>query len=142
MIGAYPQDADDVARLATMGVTRVLNLVEDREYRRGARTALEAALAGAGIAEQRLELVDFGGLAAEQIEQAVTAVLAWLRDGEGVYLHCRAGRQRSAAVAAGVVALREDVDLDTALERVGTRRPSADPLPHQREDLAAWWAGR
>ena len=37
LMGAYPQDADDVAALAEAGVTRVFNLVQDVEYDPGAR---------------------------------------------------------------------------------------------------------
>jgi protein-tyrosine phosphatase len=66
-------------------------------------------------------------------------VLAWLAAGERVYLHCRAGRQRSAAVAAGVVALRHGVGLDAALASIREHRPSAEPLAHQRQDLEHWW---
>jgi len=57
-------------------------------------------------------------------------------------VHCRAGWQRSAAVAAGVVALHEGMGIDEALAYVQTRKPSADPLPHQREDLRRWWRTR
>jgi hypothetical protein len=45
-------------------------------------------------------------------------------------------------VAAGAVALREAVGIDEALDRVTARKPRADPLPHQREDLHRWWASR
>jgi predicted protein tyrosine phosphatase len=65
-----------------------------------------------------------------------------LEDGKRTYLHCRAGWQRAAAVAAGVVALREGTDVDKALAIVQERKPSADPLPHQREDLRRWWEER
>jgi hypothetical protein len=41
-----------------------------------------------------------------------------------------------------VVAIRDGVDIDEALERVQERKPSADPLPHQREDLRRWWEQR
>jgi len=57
-------------------------------------------------------------------------------------VHCRAGWQRSAAVAAAVVAVRDGLDIDEALAYVQARKPSADPLPHQREDLRRWWAAR
>jgi protein-tyrosine phosphatase len=142
LIGAYPLDRRDVSILAHMGVNRVLNLVEDGEYRAGERQAVQAALAESGIAEQRQRLTDYGGLPAAEIEEAVQTVTRWLDEGARVYLHCRAGWQRSAAVAAGVVALREGLDIDEALSYVQSRKPSADPLPHQREDLRAWWAAR
>ena len=67
---------------------------------------------------------------------------AWLDEGTRTYLHCRAGWQRSAAVAAGVVAVRTGREIDAALAYVQERKPSADPLPHQREDLRGWWAAR
>jgi predicted protein tyrosine phosphatase len=66
-------------------------------------------------------------------------VVEWLDDGHRVYVHCRAGWQRSAAVAAGVVAIRERVGIEAALDRVQERKPTARPLPHQREDLVWWW---
>jgi protein-tyrosine phosphatase len=142
LIGAYPLDAEDVAALAGAGVTAIFNLVEDAEYGEGEREVVVEALAASGIREQRMSFVDYGALLPGQLEQAVDAMLAWLEAGERVYLHCRAGWQRSAAVAAGVVALRDEVDLAEALERIAARKPSADPLPHQRHDLANWWVLR
>jgi protein-tyrosine phosphatase len=119
-----------------------MNLVEDSEYRPGDRKAAQAALREAGIDEQRLNLIDFGGLPASAIENAVQEVSHWLDEGHTVYIHCRAGWQRSAAVAAGVVALRDGLDIEEALAFVQRRKPSADPLAHQREDLRRWWDER
>jgi predicted protein tyrosine phosphatase len=142
VIGAYPLDEEDVAMIAHLGVDRILNLVEDAEYRPGERDIVIAALAASGIKEQRLDMIDFGSLAPESLEAAVSQVIEWLDEGHRVYLHCRAGWQRSAAIAAGVVAIRERRGIEEALDVVQARKPSADPLPHQREDLLAWWAGR
>jgi protein-tyrosine phosphatase len=128
--------------LSALGVSRVLNLVEDDEYPRGARRKVERALAGAGIEECRLSSTDYGGLTPELLEQATARVNGWLDDGEVVYLHCRAGWQRSAAVAAGAIAIRDGIDLDSALRHVQTQRSTADPLPHQRDDLAHWFGTR
>jgi protein-tyrosine phosphatase len=139
-IGAYPLDGQDVAMLDRIGIQRVLNLVEDGEYRQGERDDVTAAYAAAGIIEERLELTDFAGLPVEAVDEAVSIICAWLDQGLCVYVHCRAGWQRSAAVAAGVIALREGVDVDEALAYVQRRKPSADPLPHQREDLRRWWS--
>jgi protein-tyrosine phosphatase len=142
LVGAYPLDRDDVEVLARMGIKRVLNLTEDDEYRPGDRETVERALAEAGIEEQRLHLTDYGSLPPETLEAAVQEVNTWLDEGARTYLHCRAGWQRSAAVAAGVVAVRTGLDIDEALVRVRERKPSADPLPHQREDLQRWWDAR
>jgi protein-tyrosine phosphatase len=141
-VGAYPLDGDDVRALSRLGIGQVLNLTQDREYEGGERRAVERALAAAGISEHRLRLTDYGGLPAETLDAAASVVGSWLDEGERVYLHCRAGWQRSAAVAAGVVAIRAGVGIDDALALVQARKPTADPLAHQREDLRRWWAAR
>ncbi len=142
LIGAYPLDQGDVAMLDRIGVQRILNLVDDREYRPGDREAVEAALEAAGIEEWRLPLMDYGGLPAESVEWAAQEIVCWLQEGKRVYLHCRAGWQRSAALAAAVISVKDDVDIDRALALVQLRKPSADPLPHQRQDLRRWWDER
>lgn len=141
-IGAYPLDADDVAMLDWLGITRVLNLVEDDEYRAGERTAVAAAFEAAAIGEHRVKLTDYGGLPPDELEAAVQEVSRWLDEGIHTYVHCRAGMQRSAAVAAGVVALRDSIEIDEALAYVQSRKPTADPLPHQKDDLRRWWQAR
>lgn len=142
-MGAYPQDADDVAALRGAGITAVFNLVQDVEYElEGGREACAVALAEAGIAEERVEVVDYGNLLPDHIERAVRTVLDWLDAGERVYVHCRAGMQRSAVVAAAIVALDEGLEPPAALERVRARNPQANPLAHQRRDLLRWWDSR
>jgi protein phosphatase len=141
-VGAYPLDASDVTTLAAIGVKRILNLTEDQEYRRGERPVVEEALDNADIEEYRLGLVDYGGLPPTALEAAVREVNRWLDEGTRTYVHCRAGWQRSAAVAAAVIAVRQGLDVDEALAQVQARKPSADPLPHQREDLRRWWQAR
>jgi protein-tyrosine phosphatase len=141
-VGAYPLDASDVTTLAAIGIKRILNLAEDQEYRRGERPVVEDALDNADIEEYRLGLVDYGGLPPTALEAAVQEVNRWLDEGTRTYVHCRAGWQRSAAVAAAVIAVRQGIDIDEALAQVRARKPSADPLPHQREDLRRWWQER
>lgn len=141
-IGAYPLDRDDVGLLADLRIERVLNLVEDVEYGPGDRDTVVAAYAQAGIEERRISLVDFGRLPADRLEEGVTILLDWLREGRRCYVHCRAGRQRSAAFAAATIALLEDRPLRDALAVVRARKPSAQPLYEQRADLRTWWAGR
>jgi protein-tyrosine phosphatase len=142
LAGAYPLDADDVDELARARVEVAYNLCEDIEYEHDQREEIEAALSEAGIEERRLPLMDYGGLEAAALERAVDEVLEQLEVGRCVYLHCRAGWQRSAAVAAAVIALREDLPLPAALEALRRRKPTAEPLPHQRADLIEWWQSR
>jgi protein-tyrosine phosphatase len=142
IVGAYPLDREDVERLALMRIERVLNLVQDSEYQPGDREEIEAAYAILGIHETRLDLVDFGRLPADRLEEAVATLVGWLQDGRRVYVHCRAGWQRSAAVASGAVAVIRGIPIEDALAAVREQKPSADPLPHQRADLHDWWEAR
>jgi protein-tyrosine phosphatase len=142
IVGALPLDEADVHLLAALGVDRVLNLVEDSEYKRGARRKVERALAKEEIEELRLPTEDYGNLSPDLLEQATAQVIAWLDEERIVYVHCRAGWQRSAAVAAGVIALRDGTDPEAALVRVQALKNTADPMPHQREDLQRWFAAR
>jgi protein-tyrosine phosphatase len=142
LFGAYPLDAPDVTMLEQLGVKRVLNLAEDIEYAPGQRPQVERALAAAGIEETRVIFVDHGALPAEALERAVQTVVRWLDGGQRSYIHCRAGWQRSAAVAAGVIAVHDGLAIEQALDAVRVRKPSAVPLDHQRDDLIRWWNGR
>jgi atypical dual specificity phosphatase len=142
LVGAVPGDAGDVRRLSMLGITKVLNLVENDEYARGARKKVESALEDAEIEERRIATVDYGDLDDDFLDEATTTVERWLDEGETVYVHCRAGWQRSAAVAAGVVASRDGLEIDEALAKIQRKKPSADPLPHQRDDLRRWWTTR
>jgi atypical dual specificity phosphatase len=140
--GAYPCDADDVAALSAQGVTRVMNLCEDAEYEDGDRDAVVAAYASRSIAEERVGVVDYGNLMPGAIELAAKRVAGWLNDGQRVYVHCRAGWQRSAVVAAAALAVRDGIDPEEALAGIRRRKPSSEPLPHQLQDLRRWWRMR
>jgi protein-tyrosine phosphatase len=142
LVGAYPLDRDDVGMIAAARAEVVYNLCEDAEYDEGERRAVTLALGEAGLDERRAELVDYGSLPLPVLDRAVREVLGELEGGRRVYLHCRAGWQRSAAVAAGVLALRRGVGIEEALERLRERKPTSQPLAHQREDLLAWWRSR
>jgi protein-tyrosine phosphatase len=139
MTGSYPCDGADVAALAADGITCVVNLCENAEYDDGSRAAVEAALLERGLQEQRFEIVDYGRLMPDAIERSARQVVAWLDSGERVYVHCRAGWQRSAAIAAAALAIRDGIAPDQALAQIKRRKPSAEPLPHQLEDLHRWW---
>jgi atypical dual specificity phosphatase len=138
LVGAFPLDAEDVAALSHEGVTRVVNLCEDGEYEPGERDQLAQLYRQAGIAEQRVPCTDHGNILPGALEQGSKIVLGHLSAGERVYLHCRAGWQRSAAMAAAALARRDEIGVDAALGLVKSAKPSADPLPHQIEDLRRW----
>ena len=82
-------------------------------------------------------MIDYGGLPPEALDPAVDHSSAGWKGKGRTYVHCRAGWQRSAAVAAGVVALRDGMEIDEAL----AERPAAQALrrsaPPPARDLRA-----
>lgn len=142
VVGAVPRDDEDVAVLRALGVTRVVCLVEDAEYDAGEREVVLRAYAEAGISESRAGSRDFGGLEAPTLERSSGLVVAALDEGATVYLHCRAGRQRSVVTAAAALSRRTGEAPARTLARVRSARPDACPLDHQVDDLERWWATR
>lgn len=140
--GSYPQDARDVAALTVAGITAVVNLCHDDEYRPGARAEVSSAYAAAGAEEHRLASDDYGTVSPELLDRGTELIGAALDRGAIVYVHCRAGWQRSATLAAAALTVRGGIEPAVALAAIRARRPMARPLPHQERDLRAWWNHR
>lgn len=133
LAGAMPHAREHVDALSAEGVTVVVNLCELREYWDGERELVTAAYAELGIDERHLPVKDGSTVPAAVLDQALQAAGAGV-----VYVHCRGGRERSATVAAALLAESEQLDIDDALARARIRRPVFAPLPWQVETLRAW----
>jgi protein-tyrosine phosphatase len=55
-----------------------------------------------------------------------------------VYIHCRAGMERTAAIVVAWFARRHAVSYDAAFANLKARRPILNPLPHQERAARAW----
>lgn len=91
IVGAYPF-ARDVAAMHQAGVGAVVNTCEEYagpvvEYERH------------GIEQLRIPTTDFTHPRLEDVARAVEFVQQHVEAGESVYIHCKAGRARSATVA-------------------------------------------
>jgi atypical dual specificity phosphatase len=137
LAGRMPVSAPHVEALQAEGVTVVINLCEDREYWDGERDAVAAACALAGIAEHRLPVIDGATVPPDVLEQAVEAA-----DGGVVYVHCRGGRERSAAVAIALLAARSGSSVDDAHDLALSLRRGFRPLPWQVEGVRSWLRDR
>ncbi len=137
LAGRMPHATSHVESLHAEGVRTVINLCEEHEYWDGERAAVEAAFADARIAEHRLPVPDGATIPPDVLDRAVEAAA-----GETTYVHCRGGRERSAAVAVALLATRRSVSIDAALADAKARWPTCHPLPWQIAGVRAWAAGK
>lgn len=116
LMGAFPR-ASDVPALASAGVRGVVNLCAER---RGPRRAY----AEHGIEELHLPVVDFAEPSREVVDAALAFVGRHAADGHRIYLHCKAGRGRSATVALCWLLEREGISPDEAMRKLRAVSPS------------------
>lgn len=115
IVGAYPF-ARDVPRLVSEGVKGVVNTCE--EYA-GPSIRYEAA----GIEQLRIPTTDFAHPRLEDVKLAVEFVQKHVEAGESVYIHCKAGRARSATVALCWLIKYRGMSVDGAQKLLLQKRP-------------------
>jgi atypical dual specificity phosphatase len=133
LAGRMPVSERHIDALRAEGVTAVINLCEDREYWDGERAVVAGACTRAGIAEHRLPVIDGATVPAAVLEEALDVA------GGGVaYVHCRGGRERSAAVAIALLAASAGSSVEEAHELAVSIRPTFKPLPWQVDGVRSW----
>jgi ADP-ribosylglycohydrolase len=142
--GRAPIFRRDVWKLRSLGITHILDLREDLEWdgpgRRGGSAIDE--IDAFGMSRLRVAIRDMGTPKPSDLDQAVAYLDAALHLGGRVYLHCRAGVQRTGAIAAAWYARREGCSVDEAIERLRQRRPDLEPMVFQVAAARAWLAER
>ena len=137
LAGLMPHAVAHVEALDAEGVRTVINLCEDHEYWDGERAAVEAAFRRADMTEHRLPVPDGATIPPDVLDRAVEAA-----GEETAYVHCRGGRERSAAVAIALLAAQSGSTFDDAHHLALSLRPGFRPLPWQVDGVRAWAASR
>jgi protein-tyrosine phosphatase len=142
--GRAPIFRRDVWRMRARGITHVLDLRETLEWdepgRRGGSAVAE--IDALGMSRLQVAIRDMGTPRSEDLDQAVTYMEAALHLGGQVYVHCRAGVQRTGAIAAAWFARQQHCSIDEAIVRLRERRPDFEPLIYQIRAAQAWLAAR
>ncbi len=115
ILGARPF-ARDVARLEKLGVTAVVNTCE--EYRGPVKQYEEYQ-----IEQLWIPTIDFTPPSLEDVCKGVRFIEHESAGGGKVYVHCKAGRGRSATVALCWLMVAHDMTVDEAQQRLRERRP-------------------
>lgn len=145
IVGRNPLTAHDVEWLRLQGVTAFVDLREAWEWKGPGRHGAEAVATADSIPalfpRRHVEIVDdnvaidFGRL--QQAVMHLDEVLAI--PSEKVYIHCRAGQERTAAVLIAYFASRRwHTPYEETLSRLRRRRPALGPRPAQEQSVRQW----
>ena len=125
ILGAFPF-ARDASRLQGLGVRAVVNTCE--EYA-GPQTAYQEA----GIEQLRIPTIDFTPPSLEDVEKAVQFMDEQIAQGKKVYVHCKAGRGRSATVVLCWLVANRQMTPEAAHAHLLSARPHVNRGIAQRE---------
>lgn len=140
MAGRNPLSARDVAWMKSQGITHILDLREAREWKapKFGHVALEA-IEKRGIQRLHLEVWDMNAPKRQTFEAACRFIEEALLQPEArVYVHCRAGMERTAAILIAYYAKAHGVSYDQALGELKKGRPILTPLPPQEQATRCW----
>ena len=124
IVGAFPFDKD-VKPLAELGVGGVVNTCEEyqgpvEEYKKY------------DIEQFRMPTIDFTHPAFEDVVKAVEFIEHHVERGRKVYVHCKAGRARSATVAMCWLMKTQQISKEKAQAILLRQRPHINPRLTQR----------
>ncbi len=138
--GRNPLTARDIQTLKDADITHILDLRETREWS-APHFGLQAveATGSAGIVRLHLPVVDMDAPRNTDFDEAQR----WVEDvlttpNTKIYLHCRAGMERTAAIACALEAKREGISFDEAMRKLKAKRSIFAPLERQREAARQW----
>jgi atypical dual specificity phosphatase len=124
VIGALPFPGD-VPKLSELGIGAVVNTCYEYE---GPRSAYQRY----GIEQLYVPTVDFSHPTLESLETAVRFMENEVKQGKRVYVHCKAGRARSATVVICWLIKHDQITAREAQERLLRVRPHVNPRVWQR----------
>jgi len=141
--GRNPLSAPDIEQLMAAGVTHILDLRQESEWT-APRFGAEALdwINQRGLTRVHCKILDMGAPDDAALDQACAFLRAIEQDNSGVYVHCRAGMERTAAVLIAWIATSENLDYDTALQRARSKRAILAPLPGQERAVRRWLAAK
>ena len=114
---SYPRDDDHIRALHNAGVRALVTLHE--------RPVDQEKLDALGIAARHYPVQDFAAPSLDQIEAAVAFIERKLAAGEGVAVHCAAGRGRTGTVIACYLVHQGGYTPAEAIAHVRSQRPGS-----------------
>ncbi len=139
LCGRNPLTAGDVEALHEAGVRRVLDLRMDDEWNTQTRFGREAitAMSWGEIERISVPIVDEEPLSAEELDRT-WEILSAADEGSTLFVHCRAGIERTGSVLGAFLARQQGISLGDALEQLRNAGCNPKPLSHQVAAVQNW----
>ena len=132
VLGAYPF-ATDVPDLAKMGVTSILNTCAEYPGPVDQYQTYD-------MVQFRLPTVDFTHPTLDNIEKGVAFIDSEIAKGHKVYVHCKAGRGRSATIVACWLMKQKGMTAEQAQAFLLKKRPQVNPRIKNRKGVQQYEA--
>ncbi|MBS0272691.1 MAG: dual specificity protein phosphatase family protein [Proteobacteria bacterium] len=150
VLGAIPLGPDHADRLFfDADVDAVLTMLEDFELEEGLVQPVSSQEweEGLGASHCHIKAVDFTGVPVDQIQQGVEFLEKRIQEKEKVYVHCKAGRGRSATIVIAYLLKEQyagtNIDFETAFQdvhdQVKNKRPQINLNAGQRATIRDYY---
>ncbi|MCB1082187.1 MAG: dual specificity protein phosphatase family protein [Chlamydiia bacterium] len=128
--------------LQRLGMTHVISVLEDFEMEVGYfnTPVSHANWNQKGITTTQISAPDFYGLSAENIRLGVNDLRLALSRGEVVYIHCKAGRGRSASIVVAYLMEDHGYSLEQAISFVKQYRPDINLNEEQQQAIKNYFS--
>ncbi len=139
LVGTQITSAEELDTLKRLGVSGLLSLQDESDFRRlGMRwEVLQALGAERSVDMRRVAIVDFDPAdLLEKLDTAVGELEELLKENERVYVHCTAGINRSTGIVVSYLVLKRGHSVESAYRLVKSRRPQASPYRRLLEELS------
>lgn len=137
-LGALPLKSEKhLEKIIDLGVSHVLCMVENFEMEDGwiNQPVKISDWESNGIVVRHIQAADFLPLTKDEIEEGVEFLNQQLLDGHSVYVHCKAGRGRSATIVIVYLMKYHGYTFDEAFTIVKNQRPQINLNPQQKQAI-------
>jgi rhodanese-related sulfurtransferase len=141
IVGRNPLTEMDVEQLLGGGIRLVIDLREEHEWATEHHYGAEAVAAQqwCGLNRFHVPIPDGDAPSREALDRIWGLLRKEVREGAGgVYIHCRAGIERTGAAIVAYTARSEGASYERALRIVQENGAPLSPLPHQAEAVKRW----
>lgn len=141
-LGALPlKNEGHLEKIIELGVTSVLSMVEDFEMEDG---WWNSPVKGRdweinNIYFKHIQAVDFTPLKRGEIEEGVEYLAKEVNEGHTVYVHCKAGRGRSASIVIAYLIKHQGLSFEEAFNLVKEQRPQINLNKEQTAAILAFF---